>query len=756
MSERTRQESRLEFRNGRPVICINGTPLSYAMYSDPCVNLFPPEKWLEHHKEFRDSGVHLYTLQPVGGVDGIWNQTRFWTGDGVYPDCSPHDGIFCVDRQAESLLEMDPEALFFVRLGECVPNQWFAANPEHTQHNSAGTTANKSPSMASSKALADYCRYLARVVEYCEAQSWANRVVGYLYYPFGEGISLLNCEGFAFDQSSSMQTAFGQWVREKYGTEDALRKAWGDPKVSMEEVVVPGDAEWAEMRSRTFHWPERHQMQKVWDYMLLQRELFIQWQREINRTIRSCFINGSKLLALDIGKQPMQGWQIRLFFSGQGPSMEFPDILGTSGSLDIGELLDDTSFDMLVTPADYTARAAGFGWESEGIADSLLLRGKTIWVENDCRTFMPGEDDTLGACRNVEEVRAVLLRNSAWSLTRGHMDYWMIVGSEYFHEPSVQREGIRKVTPLIDRAPSWPHRETEHAIAMILDDSSPLYENGTSGFQNLAVLWQRVSGLAHCGIPYRIYLLSDLERENMPDYRCYLFPNLFMLNQERMSLLKRKVFRDGRISIFGPATGITDGCSLSAEWAGKLLGVEMELIPKQCARRVIINGRNEITQSLPASMVYGDSYAYGPILAPAKGAVEKGGALELGMAVTFWGMNRPGLFVKDFAGSYKVAWSAAAPLPANLLRELARYGGCHVWCEEDDVVMASETLASIHSVKPGVRRLKLPSPRTVWDLLTGEWVGKNLGEFEVHMGSPETKLFYFGEDSPFMGRKTEE
>ena len=29
-------------------------------------------------------------------------------------------------------------------------------------------------------------------------------------------------------------------------------------------------------------------------------------------------------------------------------------------------------------------------------------------------------------------------------------------------------------------------------------------------------------------MPYRIHLLSDLERENFPAYKCYLFPNLWL------------------------------------------------------------------------------------------------------------------------------------------------------------------------------------------------------------------------------------
>ena len=91
----------------------------------------------------------------------------------------------------------------------------------------------------------------------------------------------------------------------------------------------------------------------------------------------------------------------------------------------------------------------------------------------------------------------------------------------------------------MESARKWSHRETEHAVAMTVDDRSPWYEDGTAGFQNLACLWQRALGLAHCGIAYRICLFSDLKNEAMPDYGAYLFPNLFQLDEQRLALLER-------------------------------------------------------------------------------------------------------------------------------------------------------------------------------------------------------------------------
>ncbi len=746
----------LEIRQGRPVFVFNGQPISQAIASDPVVWIKPlahskPEMWIERCRLFRESGVHNYSINPVHWTtDGRNN--RFWVGEGQYITPDPNDAEYGIEKQAAALLEIDPDARLWVRFGDTVPPAWVAANPDEIQRNYSGEERpwfSPQPSLASEKGLADLCTFVQHFLRFCEAQPWAERLFLYSYCPGGEGIPNLNVSGMVFDTCPAMQRAYRDYLMRAYGEEASLRQAWGDPEVSFETLRVPTDAEWRADLAQVEHWPRPDQLTRYRDYFHLMRGLFLRWYRGIIGATQET-IQGVVPFGIDMCKQHMLGWQHNLFFSGIGPVAEFLDVFSAGGSIDVGELLDDPGLDLLWTPADYTARSVGYGWEAEGMNDSMLLRGKTLIIENDSRTFSPtgGEHTTQGAFDTVEEVRAGLLRNAAWCLTRAGMDEWGLGGGSYFDNPLVQEHGIVPCTRLLDLAPSIPHRETEHAIAMIVDDTAPWLEDGTSGYENLACIWQRVLGLSHCGIPYRIYLLSDLEKENMPAYGAYYFPNLFEMNEQRLELLQRQVLADGRLAIFGPATGISSGKELSAEWATRLLGVEMEMVPdKQALRRVILQGPHPIAQALPASLTYGEGLGYGPILIPAKGAVESAGAQRLGWATGYWQVNRPGLFVNN-RGTHKVAWTSALPMPAGLLRELARWGGCHVWCEEDDVVYASDTVAAIHTVKAGPRRLALPTARPVWDLLSGEKLGESLSAIDLELATPETRVFYFGEEWP--------
>ncbi|MHC4885757.1 MAG: hypothetical protein ACYTGH_11815, partial [Planctomycetota bacterium] len=507
-----------------------------------------------------------------------------------------------------------------------------------------------------------------------------------------------------------------------------------------------------------FHWTEEGDAAQVRDYCRFMRETYINWLKDIHKTAKRALKRGGseKIFGLDAVKQPQIGWQIQSSFDGIGDGQSFPSLFALTGCYDMEPVINDGAMNIVWNPGDYYARSMGFAYESEGITDSMALRGKIALVENDCRTYVGAGVRDQGAFRNVAEMKAGLLRNAAFPFSRGLHSYWCNVGSSYFHDKTIQRF-VRQLEFMQDRLEAHPHRETRDAIAFVIDDESPLYEDFTSGYQTLALIMQRIRGLSHCGVPYRIYLLSDLKQKNMPEYRTWLFPNLFKVTPAVEKLLREKVLKNGNVAIFGPATGITDGERINAKGTSRLLGVEMECLPRSSVRHVVVQDHGHpITKELAANRVFGDAMGYGPTLLPAIGALEEAGAQALGHANTFWFQNRPGLFVNEFgkgaAGNgrkggrgkndYAVVFSVAMPLPADLLRSCARFAGSHIWCEEDDVIYASDSMAAIHTAKAGKRTLQLPRACKVIDALTGKRVAKGkVGKLDLRLKSPDTKVF---------------
>jgi hypothetical protein len=731
-------------------------------------------------REFAEAGVEtFYVSLHAGEVDRLWG----------FPDSGARkldDGWLkthlTLARQVETVQKYQPAARLIIRPSSTVPDCWATAHPDDMQTDEDGRRYGDA-TLASPRYLEDVARYVRNLVEYCEAQPWSDRILAYLDAPYGEGLLLLCCSGKMFDCSPANEQAFREWVSRRYGTEPALREAWGQPEATFAGVRVPRDREWlarrvrgpatiagkpltpaslpanTPMRDTGFcHWLEAANAPVEHDYCRFQRDAFITKFRTIAKAAKDTFsaLGRPRRIGFDITKQPLMGWQIQSSFDGIGDGQSFPNILLFSGSYDTAALLDDELIDVIFTPADYHARTLGFAYEAEGLSDSLVLRGKPMIIENDARCFVGEGVRDQGAFRNLKEVEAGLLRNAGLTMSRGLHSYWCNVGSSYFHDPGIM-EIVRRLVPMLERHARHPRRETRDAVAFVIDDESLLSEDFTSGYQTLAVIWQRILGLAHCGVPYRIFLLSDLKQAALPDYKVWFFPNLFVVNAAVLALLRAKVLRHGNLAIFGPSTGISDGHVLGAAGASRLLGVSMELIPRTTVRHVIVqDAGHPISRALPGGMTFGDSLPYGPTLVPGEWAVETAGGTPLGHATACWFIHRTGLFLKEeglgTAGNgrpgprgpddYGVLWSSAMPLPANLLREACRYAGCHIWCEEEDVVYASDSLVCLHSVKGGSRVVRLPRACRVTDAVTGRAVGRGpTREIRVRIAPPATRVF---------------
>ena len=779
-------DTKIVVENGKPSVFHSGEKISQNVYCDYILNDNKAENdnWCQRVSEFVDSGATVFHIRvPYGSKVGSadYYDGPFWLGDNVF-SVKEDELEWSLDYQASVILERCPTATIYIKFLLAPPKIFADKNPGEMQTDEDGKIY-RQPTLSAPKYRKQLRIYLETLLTYCEGRSWSDNIIGYLGMPIGEGITPLTINGKMFDVSASNEKNFTAWAKKKHKTLSAIRKAWGDDTLTLKSAFIPRDKEWLAKRDSlvpsiegktydpssittncgapdigAFHWVEEADAAQVRDYCRFMRDSYIDWMADIHHVADEIFekIGNKKLFGLDSLKQPQIGWQIQSSFDGIGDGQSFPSLFVFTGCWGIESLLNDSTLNVVWNPADYYARSLGFAYESEGLTDSMALRGKVAIVENDCRTYVGKGIEDQGAFRNIQEVKAGLLRNAALPFSRGLHSYWCNVGSSYFHDTKIQ-EFIRTLVPMQDRLQSNPHRETSDAIAFVIDDESLLYEDFTSGYQTLALIIQRIRGLSHCGVPYRIFLLSDLKQKNIPAYKTWLFPNLFNITPAVKKLLTQKVLHSGNVAIFGPATGITDGTYLNAKGATDILGVEMECLPRTSVRHVIVqDGGHPITSELPANEIFGDSMGYGPTLLPKYEAVEAAGGHALGHANTIWFQNRPGLFVKDFGkgarGSkikgdrgkkdYSVVFSVALPLPANLLRSCARYAGSHIWCESDDVIYASDSMVCIHTSKQGAREIALPRTCKVVDAVTGKQVGtKKIKKISVKLKSPDTRIF---------------
>ena len=319
-----------EYR-GKPTLFIDGQPSPAYTYCYPLSLDLPGVE--EIHRKFAAHGCRFFMNTVRGGVDGDWYTTPFWTDDEVFPDITGADEVAAnnLTRQARIILDACPEARFWIRLASATPPlRWRQKHPDDLLLDSYGKRYDD-PSLASDRYIAQVSRYVENIVRFCERQPWADRAVGYLSYPLGEGTTVLTCEGSLFDRSPVMQAGFRDFLRRKYGADAALQDAWGRAEVTLATAEVPDDRDFL-ARGATrhaekivddptkaptphrLHWPEPQDTAAERDYCLFMRELTTRCLHALLGSVKR--IAPQKLAGIDAFKQTMLGWPLIPRWSG--------------------------------------------------------------------------------------------------------------------------------------------------------------------------------------------------------------------------------------------------------------------------------------------------------------------------------------------------------------------------------------------------------------------------------------------------------
>ncbi len=766
---------------GKPTIHVDGTPVPSYSYFHP-INVSSP--WADDvHKKFADHGCRFFCAAIRGGVDNDWHTTDFWTDDNEFPnitDSVEAAGIH-VCRQAEMILKHAPDAYIWVRFQTSSPPKgWREKHTEECLLNSYGKRYEE-PSLASESYLEQVEKYISNAVAFCERQPWADRIAGYIIYPLGEGTTVLAAQGYLFDHSEPTKAAFKQFLKDKYKNDRELQIAWNNDQVTLETAAIPTDQDFrgkgltdyekvnssaisntGNITPHRLHWPKPSEIADARDYCRMMRELTENCFRVLLGAMKSQAPN--KLAALDAFKGNMLGWPLVARWLGDyqthGGLMH-----AVSGAFGTAEMLESIKeIDIVATPADYLDRSMGFGFDPEGIGSPVVLRNKMMMVEEDQRTRGVPSQKTFNPLKTDKEIEAGFWRNLGAALSRGYNPYITEMSSSgsWFNDNKVQ-EVLSARTKIHHASIEWDRSEVP-AIVMVIDDWSVLDEDLTINYLNLAVINQRLYGLARCGVPFRVHLFEDLNHENFPDcHKIFYFPNLYRADDRRLDTIRKKVFRNGNVAIFGPASGMITDEGYSSEAASKLIGMPMVLMEKESPRQITVdNFDHDVTKKLTRRLDYGDSYPYGPILVPE----DTEDIISLGNIQLCGALDYPGLAIREFGkgaigngddsprgdGDYASVFSAAVPLPAELLRELARYSGTHVYGENDDLIFADSCSLTIHSVYPGRRSVKLPEKTTVWDVIANKKIGDNIDSIEFEVSPPQTNMFYLGVDNPFKSK----
>lgn len=724
----------------------------------------------EYLKRLGESGIKIFFLI----CDTEWIRT---------------DAFDKLDEEARILLEAVPDALIMLRIGLHPSNEWVAENLDECIQLSDGShpvdhlvTESYCADMPgcytlySEKWRKKAGEYLKDTYDRLMQKPYADRITG-VFIAAGNtsewrqlGPLTIPETGVYGDFSEAMKREFSLYLRETYGTEENLRRAWNDPTATFDTLRVPT------MEERYYSMDMRYDHCGVdYDVKFRNREdgkplteafyndpthigSFLNMNRyaavyDFYRA-RSVATTRSLVYLARIMKEISDDVLVGAFYGNYGAT-HFYNHIATACVYDI---LEAGVVDIFSAPSVYQNRQRG-GFEGQRcMSDSMRLHGGMFVAEDDVRThFEVPEARQSFDLFTVEDTIDVLKRNFGRNICDDTQGWWFdqhLGGGRYKHEKiyelfAKQNEIARQSYEL--------DRDKGHEIAFLYDEESvhvvaPKTTHDT-------VEYMRNYEIAHIGAGVDVYYHNDLSHPAMPDYKLYVFFNTYRLTDAERAAIKQKLAKNNATAVFMYANGVINpdaDVMLSPDNMQDLTGMKMEMDEEVRTPIFRVCGEHPATADMERGRSYGDldrpirlnlvevkateignyerSYLC-PCFTPAEGEGE--------VLARFCETGKPALTMKQHDG-YTAVHCGSKVVRAQVLRSLARYAGCHIWCDSDDVLFQNKHYVVLHASSEGEKTVHLPKRCTPVEVYENKTYGENTDTITCFMRFGETKMFYLG------------
>ncbi|MBQ7793285.1 MAG: hypothetical protein IJ366_02075 [Clostridia bacterium] len=700
------------------------------------------------------------------------------------------DAFDKLDEEAKILFEAVPDALIMLRIGLHPSNEWVQENLEECIKLSDGTYP------SAYLATESYCtdmpacytlysekwrktagEYLKDTYHRLMEKPYADRITG-IFIAAGNtsewrqlGPLTIPEKGVYGDCSKSMKREFSLYLREKYGTLEALREAWDDPTASFDEPHIP------DMAERYYSMDMRYDLCGV-DYDIKHRN-----RKEGHKlgdefygdpTHIGSFLNVDKYMCVydfyrarsvattrsliylgGISKELSDDLLVGAFYGNYGAT-HFYNHIATACVYDI---LKSGVVDIFSAPGVYQNRQRG-GFEGQRcMYDSMRINGTMFVVEDDTRTHV----ETPEYCQaidlySVDDSIDVLKRNFGRNICDDLQGWWFdqhLGGNRYKHERIY--ELFKRQSEIAEKSYSLD-RDKGHEIAFIYDEESvhmvaPKTTHDT-------VEYMRNYEIARIGAGVDIYYHNDMSNPDMPDYMLYVFFNAYTLTDSEREEIKKKLAKNNATAMFMYANGVINPDSdakFAAANMSDLIGMQMEMeeevrtpLFRSCsdhkAAYDLEKGRSygDLDRHIRHSVIHMPDWEIGnyerSYLCPA--FYPKDGEGEV--IAKFCETGKPALTIKQNDG-YTAVYCGTKVVRADVIRSIARYAGCHIWLDNDDVFFQNKNYVTIHASTAGEKTVHLPKKCTPYELYEKKTYGEDTDTLKCTMYLGETKMFYIGE-----------
>ncbi|MFA7183559.1 MAG: hypothetical protein WC082_01625 [Victivallales bacterium] len=655
-----------------------------------------------------------------------------------------------LDPLIGAILKGDPEALIILRIGCPTSDEFIREYPDdltkfndgkiaHYTNPAVGNPAGRY-SFASTQWERYYAQALLELINHIRKANYSKHVIG--YFPtagaYGQWLYWMdyNRHNYALGFSQAMRCSFKNYLKRKYGTNAGLQKAWNDPQVNFDTAAIPQKSEREQYDFGYFRNPATQQ--KTMDYYAC-----------LNREVGKRIIYLSRVIKKATGGKALVG-----YFYGALGCINYL----SGGHSVFKQVLASPYVDFLSNPPGYENRGVGNDAPFPFVTASTKLHGK-LWIsEADTRTCFSGPKQiTCGAPENLQDSLAVLKRDFARIICAGVNGWWFEMRPGWYDHPDIlrlfsQMQNIGALSCKLERSSNC-------RIAVIADQESLLV--CSSLFLSKQILdRERVNELGRIGCMYDFFETDDIAKLDLGKYKLFIFLNAFSLSSAERDQLSRLLKRDNKVLLWVYAPGLInpDSCpQLSLANMESLTGMKFGYLKTRCGMDMkITNYNHSLTRKLVPSCTFGShtrlitTDACGatpekprrlkPLAAKPQFFVDDKEAITL---ARFLDSGKPGYAIKKFPGWTSV-YVGSACIPANVLREVARFAGVHLYLEEDEIVYHNRSFLAVHTNTEAKRTIKLPARSDVYDLFENKLIAEQVKEFSIFIPAKKTKLFYVG------------
>ena len=396
---------------------------------------------------------------------------------------------------------------------------------------------------------------------------YADRLTGvwFTYANSGEWNHWGYHEKAIVDFSLPMQKAFGAWLKNKYVSRENLRKAWGRSDVDFTSTDLVPTREQRMIGSGPFRLGGTAVQSSV-DYYEFFQEYTVRTIEYFCKIVKD--VSDGKMLA---GSYYGYYW---------AHYCAMPYHAQDSGHYGIKYVNASPYIDMVGGPASYWKRTTNM--LLHGISHSLALHGKVWEAESDTRTHNSRGRKQYGITNNRLETLAVLRRDFTIQRSGNSVTYFYDFGADWFRDSEIMSL-LGQLNRLDDFMLNSQERFPRQLAVIVSEEVIPRLTSRNDSFQALQLFQRNMFfDLHRLGIPFDIYLESDLEKLDPDKYKVFIFANSYFASDRTMELVKQRIMKNQRKVIFYYAPGVIGkDNNLDMERSSQLTGIRIKALPKE-------------------------------------------------------------------------------------------------------------------------------------------------------------------------------